>query len=77
MRVETRNEERPVNEMYDMFAWCTDQFGNPGRGPKGRWIYGRDSVDFVGNKICNGPFDVEWIEFFDEKDATVFALRWA
>lgn len=73
MRVKTNNEIRTVDEMYDMFAWCIGQFDKPGK----RWIYGKDSVDFTGGIFISGPFDIEWIEFTDDKDATVFMLRWS
>jgi hypothetical protein len=76
VRVETHNDERTIHEMHNLFMWCMDHFGYPGAEPGCRWWYGKEP-DWVGSTICSGPFDIEWIDFYDAKDATVFLLRWS
>jgi hypothetical protein len=76
MRVEMHNVERTIYEMQEMFTWCVDHFGHPGTEPDCKWRYGKDP-DFVGSTFCSGPFDIEWIDFADERDATMFVLRWS
>ena len=78
MKVSTRNHERTMDEMTVMWYWMVDAFGPPEahNGNKKRWTYGKDP-DWVGSTFCNGSFEIEWFEFYDEKDAEWFILRWA
>ena len=78
MKVKTRNTERTVREMYDVWWWMTKTFGPPmvHNDALKRWTYGKDSRGFTGSEIVVGTHDIEWIYFFDEKDAIMFMLRW-
>ena len=69
MRVSTRNKERTVQEMGELFNWCVNTFD-----PK-VWTYGKEP-GFLQNTLCDGPYDVEWVDFPNEKNATMFMLRW-
>lgn len=75
MRVQTYNNVRTISETTDLFNWCLDHFGYPGTDSGNRWAYGK-RPDWIGSTICSGPFDIEWIAFKQEKDATVFLLAW-
>ena len=80
MKVKTDNEIRTVNEMANMWSWMTDHFGVPEahNGNQKRWTYGKDSKGFLGSDtIINGTWEIEWFDFRDEKDATMFLLRWS
>lgn len=79
MKVKTDNEIRTVDEMSEMWHWMTKNFGPPEahNGNLKRWTYGKDSVGFLGGTLCDGTWDIEWFDFRDEKDATMFLLRWS
>ena len=78
MRVRTRNMERTIFDMSDMWVWMTNTFGPPEahNEHKKRWTYGKDHLGYLGSDLINGTFDIEWFEFRDERDATLFMLRW-
>lgn len=77
MRVITRNNDRSFDEMYEMWWWLTRTFGPPSSHDLNRrWIYGKEP-DMFGHTLTNGPFDIEWLEFVDERDAEFFLLRWS
>lgn len=76
MRINTNNNNRTVNEMNEMFEWCLKNFGMPGEESPHRWTYGKDS-GWLGNNLCSGPFDIEWLDFHNDKDASFFLLVWA
>ena len=78
MKVATRNSEREIFEMTQMWWWMTDTFGPPEAHSehKKRWTYGKDHPGFMGSELIDGTWDIEWFEFRDEKDATMFMLRW-
>jgi hypothetical protein len=75
MRVRTRNEERTIDEMTLMFAWVMDTFGND-VGDDCRWSYGKDPSNSLGGDLLSGTWEIEWFDFRDDKDATMFMLRW-
>jgi hypothetical protein len=80
MKVKTNNEIRTVDEMSKMWYWMTDTFGAPEahNGNKKRWTYGKDTKGFLGSDtIINGTWEIEWFDFRDDKDATMFILRWS
>ncbi len=79
MKVKTDNEIRTVYEMAEMWGWMTDHFGPPEshNDNKKRWTYGKDSVGYLGGTLIDGTWDIEWFDFRDEKDATMFLLRWS
>jgi len=72
-RIPTRNDERTVDEMTEMWTWLIETFKKPGY--KNSWRYGKKE-DWVGSTFCSGPFEMEWIEFDNDADATLFLLRW-
>jgi hypothetical protein len=78
MKVYTRNTERTIQEMYEIWRWMTDTFGAPEshNSNKKRWTYGKDHSGFLGSEMINGTWDIEWFDFRDERDAEWFALRW-
>lgn len=78
MKVKTNNEIRTIHEMSDMWRWMTDTFGPPEahNGNLKRWTYGKDNPGYLGSMTIDGTFDIEWFDFRDEKDATLFMLRW-
>ncbi len=71
IKMETNNLQRTIFQMRDMFNWCTLTFGKCGE----RWSYGR-SLGFLGSDMCSGPEDIEWIQFENDSDATMFQLKW-
>jgi hypothetical protein len=57
-----------------------DNFGVPAshNDDKKRWAYGKDTKSVFGcDTILNGTWEIEWFNFRDEKDATMFMLRWS
>lgn len=78
MKVYTKNTERTIFEMTDMWKWMTNTYGPPEAHNDNlkRWTYGKDSKGYMGTDILDGTHDIEWFEFRDEKDATMFILRW-
>ena len=78
MKVHTNNEIRTVDEMQEMWHWMTATFGVPSshNENKKRWTYGKDSQGYLGGTLINGTWEIEWFDFRDEKDATMFMLRW-
>lgn len=79
MKVNTKNDERTISEMTEMWHWMTDHFGAPeaNNDNKKRWTYGKESKGLFGSDtIINGTWEIEWFDFRDEKDATMFTLRW-
>lgn len=78
MKVSTRNTERTIFEMSEMWVWMTRTFGPPEahNDNKKRWTYGKDTPGFMGSDLIDGTFDIQWFDFRDERDATVFMLRW-
>lgn len=78
MKVQTRNQERTVDEMSNMWYWMTNTFGPPEAHNHylKRWTYGKDHPGFMGSELVDGTWDIEWFDFRDEKDATMFMLRW-
>jgi hypothetical protein len=78
MRVNTRNQERPISEMTQMWHWMTDTYGPPEahNGNLRRWTYGKDSLGYMGSSHIDGTHDIEWFEFENPSDATMFMLRW-
>lgn len=77
MKVNTNNEIRTIHEMQDMWTWTCEQFGTPGEGSKYTWTYGKDRPGYMGSTTIDGPWDIEWFDFRNEKDATIFMLRWS
>jgi hypothetical protein len=73
--VRTNNQERTIIEMDELFRWCLSTFGIPGNELDSTWMYGK-TPDWTGSSRPNGPWDVEWIEFRNDRDATLFSLRW-
>jgi hypothetical protein len=78
MKVSTRNTERRIAEMTQMWYWMTNTYGPPEAHNDNmkRWTYGKDSPGFMGSSLIDGTWDIEWIEFRDDKDATMFMMRW-
>lgn len=74
IRVLTRNNDRTVDEMSEMWQWLIKTFKRPGF--KNNWTYGKKE-EWAGSTICSGPFEIEWIDFANHDDATLFLLRWA
>jgi hypothetical protein len=80
MKIKTNNRERSIYEMWEIWHWMTDTFGPPEAHNDNlkRWTYGKDSPDsYEGRVIIDGTWDIEWFDFRDEKDATMFILRWS
>lgn len=78
MRVKTQNMKRTIHEMHEMWVWMTNHFGPPQAHNENmpRWTYGKDSLGFMGTSHIDGTHDIEWYEFSNERDATLFMLRW-
>lgn len=79
MKVYTKNDERTINEMSEMWYWMTDNFGAPTAHNDNlkRWTYGKDTKAFLGSDtIINGTWEIEWFDFRDDKDAEWFILKW-
>ena len=70
-RILTRNTERTIYEMEAMFSWCIDMFGG-----RDCWRYGK-AEDWAGSTFCNGSYEIEFMDFRDEEDATMFILKWS
>lgn len=70
-RAYTNNRNRTVRESVELFTWMLDKFGNPGK----RWSYGK-SLDRMGDSVITHCAEIEWIEFQDEHDRLLTALRW-
>lgn len=79
MKVSTKNHDRPIQEMTEMWYWMTNTFGPPEAHNSNlrRWTYGKDHPGFLGSETIDGTFDIEWFDFRDEKDAMLFQLRWS
>ena len=79
MKVYTKNSERTVAEMNELWRWMTDNFGAPSSHNRNlsRWTYGKDHPGFMGSEMIDGTWDIEWFDFRDEKDVTAYLLRWA
>ena len=79
MKVYTKNTERPIKEMTEMWYWMTNMFGRPEahNHHKKRWAYGKDHPGFLGSETIDGTWDIEWFDFRDEEDATLFTLKWS
>jgi hypothetical protein len=79
MKVSTRNTERTILEMSEMWYWMTTNFGppEPHNHHMQRWTYGKDHPGFMGSETIDGTFDIEWFDFRDKKDAEWFVLRWS
>ena len=54
-----------------MFTWLLDNFGEPGS----RWKYGKEP-DWTGRVFVNHCAEIEWIDFRDDSDRMLVALRW-
>lgn len=78
MKVKTNNEIRTIHEMSDMWRWMTDTFGPPEAHNDNakRWTYGKDTPNFLGSTTIDGPWDIEYFDFRNEKDAMMYILRW-
>ncbi len=78
MKVKTNNEIRTIDEMAEMWVWMTNTFGPPEAHNhyKKRWTYGKDRPGYMGSSLIDGTWDIEWFDFREEKDATIFMLRW-
>jgi hypothetical protein len=79
MRVKTDNDVRTFDDMHDMWRWMVSTFGPPEAhsDTAKRWTYGKDNHGYSGHVIIHGTFDIEWFDFREEADATLFLLRWA
>jgi len=75
MIVRTRNTERSGYEMDRMWEWIVSTFGFPTPALPGVWSYGR-SIDRTGTTVVSSTWDIEWIDFQRDCDATLFILRW-
>lgn len=75
IQVSTQNDERTIDEMREMWDWLINTFGSPEPSHPGTWTYGKE-WDWVGSTFCSDPSEIEWIKFNNEKDATIFLLRW-
>lgn len=78
MKVYTNNEVRTIFEMSEMWYWMTDTFGPPEAHNDNlkRWTYGKDNPGWTGSTFIDGTHDIEWFDFRDDSDATLFILRW-
>ena len=74
IRVKTRNTERTISEMTEMWKWLNTNFRRSGF--KNKWWYGKEP-DWTGRTFCSDPVEIEWVEFSNLEDATLFLLRWA
>ena len=72
IRVYTNNHDRTMRESLELFTWLLDNFGNPGE----KWSYGK-SPDWTGGVMVSHCAEIEWIDFQDEKDRLLAALRWS
>lgn len=79
MKVYTKNDERTIDESTEMWDWMIKNFGVPiaHNGTKKRWTYGKDHVGYLGGVLIDGTWDIEWFDFQDEKDASLYILRWS
>ena len=73
--MQTNNSTRTESEMKEMWAWLVDTVGLPYPSSPGVWRYGR-GLDRQGSSIVSHVADIEWIEFENNRDAVMFALRW-
>ena len=81
VKVQDHPIDRPIEEMNQMLQWVIDNFPEELDLSSNRWTYGRDSVDLYGRSrsgcgLLNGPWEIEYFKFRDEKDAMLFTLRW-
>ena len=78
MRVNTNNQDRTLDEMADIWCWMTNTYGPPHahNGNLRRWTYGKDHPGRLGSELIDGTWDIEWFEFENPKDATLYILRW-
>lgn len=61
----------------EVFAWCAEHFGGSGDPRHGKGWYHHMDIVRVDNEYQLGARVVESIIFDREKDAMMFALRWA
>jgi hypothetical protein len=73
MKVYIDRDNRTIEEMDEIFQWVLDTYGV--KSLDRRWTYGKDHE--FSSWLCNGTWDVDWYEFTDAKDATMFRLRWS
>ena len=76
MKVLTRNDERTIQEMQDMWTWMVTTFGKPGEDSNYTWRYGKDTPGYAGSMFIDGPWDIEYFDFNNSKDAEWYILRW-
>ena len=67
---------RSMAEMNEMLTWVIETFPNE-MDPGDRWSYGSDTPAKFGHTLLSGPWEIEYFEFRDSKDAEWFSLRWA
>lgn len=60
-----------MKNQWEADAWCTEQFG-----PRWNIVDNREGVWCCFWRGRGNPGSYEWL-FCNEKDATLFALRWA
>lgn len=61
------------SDIRDLYFWCVSNIGQP----DGRiWAYGRHADNFVGSRLINCPEEIEYLEFADSEDATMFKLKY-
>ena len=79
MKVYTQNQDRTLDEMADIWHWMTLTYGPPEahNGQLRRWTYGKDHLGFMGSETIDGTWDIEWFDFADASDATLYILRWS
>jgi hypothetical protein len=69
MRAYTKNQDRTIRELQQIWDWVVATYGPPIIDL--RWTYGKDR-----DGLLNGIYDIEWYEFYNEKDAVMFLLKW-
>ena len=74
IKVQEYHAQRPMAEMNQILDWVIKNF--PNEWDDDRWTYGSDTPDPYGSELLNGPWEIEYFEFRDEKDAEWFILRW-
>mgnify|MGYP003704365253 FL=1 len=75
VKVQQFAAERPLAEMNQILNWVIKNF--PNEWDEDRWTYGSDTPDPYGSELLNGPWEIEYFEFRDDKDAEWFMLRWS
>ena len=74
IKVKVDNANKTMDEMSTMLTWVIKSFSN--EMDPDRWTYGSDTPDPYGGELLNGPWEIEYFEFRDSKDAEWFMLRW-